>query len=156
MRHILPVLPVILAASLAFAQEDRREGYYYPPVTTTETFSRSLGPVPPAGQPVRAAFITEVTRAQLAAPANPRFVIFAKGSRAEHMIIVALDDEIFRTIHRARAMLAQLTANARGSSFFRQSELRYEATWFDLAKILGFEDIVISDGATWSHRIVLE
>ena len=156
MRSVLLALPLWLVATVAWGQEDIREGYYYPPVSTTETFSRSLGPTPPAGAPVRTAFITEITRAQLAAPESPRFVIFAKGGESEHMVIIALDDEIFRTLFRARALLAQLTSNARGSAFFRQSDLRYEATWFDLAKILGFADIVISDGATWSHRIILE
>ena len=53
-------------------------------------------------------------------------------------------------------MLAQLTSNARGTDFFVQNKIQTHATWFDLAKILGFADIVISDGATWSHRVVLE
>lgn len=147
MLTFLPVNPAIA--------EDPREGYYYPPVTSSETFKRSLGATPPAGRSVRTAFINEVTKAQLAAPESPRFVIFAKGRESEHMIIIALDDEIFRTPFRARALLAQLTANARGSSFFKNSNLRFLATWFDLAKLLGFQDIVISDGATWSHRVVL-
>ena len=154
MRNILTFLLVLLVVGNAWA-DDTREGYYYPQVSSAERFKREIGPVPPATRSVRTAFVTEITRAQLAAPESPRFVIFAKGEQAEHMIIVALDDEIFRTIFRARALLAQLTANARGSAFFRQSELRHFATWFDLAKILGFRDIVISDGVTWSHRIEL-
>ncbi len=154
MRMILIAIPIFLTAVAANA--DNREGYYYPPVTSSETFSRTLGPVPPAERPVRAAFITTVTKALLAAPESPRYVIFAKGQEADHMIIVALDDQIFRTPYRARAVLAQLTANTRGTEFFKKSNLRYYATWFDLAKLLGFQDIVIWDGATWSHKVVLE
>lgn len=154
MRHALALLAILLLAAPAAA--DSREGYYYPEVTSTEHFDRELNAGPPANRAVRSAFITEVTRAQLAAPESPRFVIFAKGEEAEHMIIVALDDQIFRTVFRARALLAQLTANARGTAFYRQSELRFQATWFDLAKLLGFEDIVISDGSTWAHRVVLK
>ncbi len=30
------------------------------------------------------------------------------------------------------------------------------ATWFDLARLPGFEDLVIPDGAIWSHRVVFE
>ena len=155
MRLIFAIVFTALFASPASAK-DEREGYYYPPAETTEVFSRSLGPTPPANRAVRTAFITSVTKAQLAAPESPRFVIFAKGEEAEHMIMIALDDQIFRTLYRARAVLAQLTANARGASFFKETNLRYHATWFDLAKLLGFQDIVISDGATWSHRVVLE
>lgn len=155
MRTIL-IIAALLFSTAGASADDKREGYYYPEVTTTERFSRTLPNVPPAGRKVRTSFITAVTKAQLAAPENPRFVIFAKGQTAEHMIIVALDDEIFRTLFRARAVLAQLTANARGTQFFRATDLRFLATWFDLAKLLGFEDIVISDGATWSHRIELQ
>jgi hypothetical protein len=148
-------LALCLAHGTAEAQDDR-SGYYYPPITSEEVFVRDILPTPPADRTVRTNFMTEVTKAQLAAPENPRFAIFAKGDDAEHMIIVALDDEIFRTLYRARALLAQLTANARGTKFFVDSNLQFTATWFDLAKMLGFADIVISDGASWSHRITLE
>lgn len=149
----------LLAAAIAapsLSKADSREGYYYPLVTSEETFSRTLGNPPPADRTVRANFITEITKAQLDAPESPRFVIFAKGQRSQHMVIIALDDEIFRTVFRARAVLAQLTSNARSTAFFQSNNLQYVATWFDLAKILDFKDIVISDGATWSHRVHLQ
>lgn len=147
----------MLAVSLggaALAQE--RDGYYYPPVGSEEVFARELGPTPPAGREVRVGFVTQITKAQLAAPESPRFVIFAKGGEAQHMIIVALDDQVFKTIYRARAVLAQLTSNARGTDFFIENGIESRATWFDLAKLLGFEDLVVSDGATWSHRVAFE
>lgn len=130
-------------------------GYYYPPITSEEVFARDLGG-PPADRRVRVNFVTQITKAQLAAPESPRFVIFAKGSGAEHMIIVALDDEVFKTLFRARAVLAQLTSNARGTDFFIQNGIEDFATWFDLARLLGFEDLVISDGETWAHRVAFE
>ena len=157
----------ILAAAAALAiaagtapaaeYESDREGYYYPEIGSQEDFRRDLGQ-PPAvpGRRVRTAFITQVTKAQLAAPETPPFVIFAKGAEAEHMIIVATGDGVFRTLYRARAVLAQLTANARGTEFFVKNGIQSEATWFDLAKLLGFEDLVISDGASWSHRVAFE
>ena len=157
----------ILAAAAALAiaagnapaaeYESDREGYYYPEIGSQEKFRRDLGQ-PPAvpGRRVRTAFITQVTKAQLAAPETPPFVIFAKGAEAEHMIIVATEDGVFRTLYRARAVLAQLTANARGTEFFVKNGIQSEATWFDLAKLLGFEDLVISDGASWSHRVAFE
>lgn len=151
---IAAALVAALAAPLAVAEE--REGYYYPPVKSEEVFKREMIDGPPAGREVRVRFITQVTKAQLAAPASPRFVIFEKGDQSQHMVIVALNDEVFRTLYRARAVLAQLTANTRGTEFFRETGLDTRATWFDLVKMLGFEDLVISDGATWSHRVVFE
>jgi len=152
------ILGLVVTALLAgpVATADPRAGYYYPPITSEETFEREISGTPTADRAVRAEFIIEVTKAQLAAPDNPRFVIFAKGHDAEHMIIVALDDDVFRTLFRARAVLAQLTANARGTAFFRKANIQFVATWFDLAKMLGFADIVISDGTTWSHRVALD
>ncbi|HUS52954.1 MAG TPA: hypothetical protein VMY41_02985, partial [Thermohalobaculum sp.] len=97
---------VIGIAGSAFAEGD---SYYYPPISSEEVFSRDLGAAPPAKRAVRVSFTTEITKAQLAAPETPRFVIFAKGDEAQHMIVVALDDQIFKTLFRARAVLAQLT-----------------------------------------------
>lgn len=138
------------------AGADERAGYYYPAVSSEEVFERALKNTPPSDRAIRTNFITEITKAQLAAPEHPQYVIFAKGREAQHMIIIALDDEIFRTLYRARAVLAQLTSNARSTEFFVKNNLQFVATWFDLAKLLGFRDIVVSDGVTWSHKIVLQ
>ena len=151
------VIVAIIAASLGGAAwAAGKDSYYYPPVNSEEVFARDLAPAPPAGRAVRVGFATQVTKAQLAAPESPRFVIFAKGDEAQHMIVVALDDQVFKTIYRARAVLAQLTSNARGTDFFIDNGIEAHATWFDLAKLLGFEDMVISDGATWSPRVIFE
>ncbi|MEM7176563.1 MAG: hypothetical protein AAGD47_16635 [Pseudomonadota bacterium] len=155
MRLLMITLAFALSSVLSHAAE--KESYYYPPVNSEEVFARDLTDEPPStNRAIRIAFITEITKAQLEAPETPRFSIFAKGAEAEHMIIVALDDQVFRTLYRARAVLAQLTSNARGTEFFIKSGIADRATWFDLAKLLGFEDIVITDGDLWSHRIVLE
>ena len=150
------IVAISFAGSVAAAYADENDSYYYPPISSEEVFSCDLGAAPPAGRAVRVGFATQITKAQLAAPDSPRFVIFAKGDEAQHMIVLALDDQIFKTIYRARAVLAQLTSNARGTDFFIQNGIEFHATWFDLAKLLGFEDLVISDGVTWSHRVVLE
>jgi hypothetical protein len=160
------LIAAIIAASLAAASlapvgpggaawAAGRDSYYYPTVSSEETFSREIALVPIPRRAVRVGLITQITKAQLAAPESPRFVIFAKGDQAQHMIIVALDDEVFKTIYRARAVLAQLTSNVRGADFFT-NDIQDYATWFDLAQMLGFDDLVISDGATWSHRVIFE
>lgn len=157
MRLLISIacLAVLLFGS-PVAAEDERAGYYYPPVGSDEVFEREIGQGPPTDRAVRVAFINEVTRAQTEEPSKPRIAIFAKGAEAQHMIVTALDDEVFRTLFRARAVLAQMTAAARRTEFFVDAGINLHATWFDLAKLLGFEDIVITDGATWSHRIVLK
>ncbi len=150
------LIAAIIAVSLGGAAwAAGKDSYYYPPVNSEEVFARVIAAAPLADRTLRILFTTQITKAQLAAPESPRFVIFAKGDEAQHMIIIALDDEVFKTIYRARAVLAQLTSNARGAELFI-NEIRDDATWFDLAKLLRFEDLVISDGATWSHRVIFE
>jgi hypothetical protein len=155
------LIAAIIAVSLAVASfggaawAAGRDSYYYPPVNSEEVFARDLALAPIPRRAVRVGLITRITRTQLAAPESPRFVIFAKGDEAKHMIIIALDDQVFKTVYRARAVLAQLTSNVRSADFFN-SNIEDYATWFDLAKLLGFDDLVISDGATWSHRVIFE
>ncbi len=149
-------LSLALLALPAAAQEieDRYAGYHYPPVTTEETFTRVIAPgTPPAEQAVRVNFVTSITKAQLAAPESPRYVIFEKGANSDRLMIIALDDDVFRTLFRARAVLAQLTSNMRGTDFFRQQDLHLEGTLYDMLQIMGFSSLVLSDGATWSHRV---
>ena len=155
------LIAAIIAVSLAVASfggaawAAGRDSYYYPPVNSEEVFARDLALAPIPKRAVRVGLINRITRTQLAAPESPRFVIFAKGDEAKHMIIIALDDQVFKTVYRARAVLAQLTSNVRSVDFFA-SNIEDYATWFDLAKMLGFDDLVISDGATWSHRVIFE
>ena len=69
--------------------------------------------------------------------------------------LVALDDTVFATLYRARAVLAQLTSQSRDTDFFVNNSIETSATWFDLAKLLGFKDLVITDGDAWAHRVLL-
>jgi hypothetical protein len=133
---------------------DRQEGYHYPPVETEEDFTRHLIQDAPASDPeLRERFVSLITRAQLDAPETPRYVVFAKGTDSRRLIIVALDDDIFRTIFRARAVLAQLSANLRESPLFVERGLDTTATFFDMLQILDFDNLTVTDGVEWSHRI---
>lgn len=147
---ILSTLPLA-----AFA-DDRREGYYYPPITSEEVFDRTVARAPKAIGAVRTAFITEITKGQLLSPTKPRIAIFGKGGETQHLIVVALDDDVFSTLFRARAVMAQLSAHARTTPFFKKNGIQFAATWYDLAKILGFEDIVLTDGKSWAHKVNIE
>ncbi len=147
---ILSILPFT-----AFA-DDRREGYYYPKITSEEVFDRTVAKAPKAIAAVRTAFITEITKGQLKQPTKPRIAVFGKGGETQHLIVIALDDEIFSTLFRARAVMAQFTSHARTTPFFKKNGIQFAATWYDLAKILGFTDIVLSDGKTWAHKVNIQ
>lgn len=137
----------------AVAAEDRYVGYYYPEITSEETFDRVIRASQGAGKAVRVDFVNVLTTAQLEAPESPRFVFFAKGEDAATLILTGLDDDVFSSIYRARAILAQLTVSVRRGGFFRQEELQYVATFYDLLQLMQFDELLITDGKTWTHRV---
>ncbi|WP_050932026.1 hypothetical protein [Aestuariivita boseongensis] len=141
----------LLGATSAAASE-RHVGYYYPAVTSTEVFDRVIRR-PGSNRDVRIDFLTQLTQAQLSAPESPRYIFSAKGTASTELIVVALDDEIFRTIYRARAVMAQMTSNIRSSPLFQEEELQTVATFYDLLQMLEFDSLIITDGHSWTHRV---
>ncbi|WP_300031990.1 hypothetical protein [uncultured Roseobacter sp.] len=152
MTRLIAALFALVFAG-AVAAEDRYVGYYYPEVTSEETFDRVIRATQGAGKAVRVDFVNVLTTAQLEAPESPRFVFFAKGSDADTLILTALDDDVFSTIYRARALMAQLTVSVRKGGFFRQEDLQYVATFYDLLQLMQFNELLITDGETWTHRV---
>ena len=144
-----------LVASFASANE-RHVGYYYPGITSEEVFDRTVRSGPTPGKAVRVEFVTNITQAQLAAPETPSFAVLAKGNDAKHLIMIALNDDAFKTIYRARGAMAQLTANLRSGGFFKAQDLHHVATFYDFLQILQFDTLVLSDGETWSHKVTFK
>lgn len=141
------------APSSAWAQERHAE-YYYPTPTVERYVSRAQT-APNANREVRIQFINSLTAEQMSRPYSPEYAIFVKGSEAEKMIIVALNDGAISNLYQARALLAQLTAIARNSALFEELGVEDLFTFFDLAKLLGFRRITISDGQNYAHQVLL-
>ena len=104
----------------------------------------------------RIGFVTELTNQSLSRSYPPSYVIFAKGTHAQKLIITGLSDNGYNTLFRARALFAMLTAMARSTQFFREQPNADRYTFFDLAKLLGFELITFTDGDSFTHQIELK
>jgi hypothetical protein len=147
----------IEARAQAIVNEDSRHaGYYYPPLTSTEIYKARGAVLPQATRETRLAFVTGLTQQQLTRPYPPNFAIFAKGDDAEKMIIVSMGDQGFRGIFQGRALLAQLTAVSRTSQLLRDFAVEDLFTFLDLARLLGFSQLTLSDGETFAHQIELK
>lgn len=140
----------------AVAAEDRHAGYYYPEPKTEETYTARARTLPESDRDRRLGFIVAFTVEMAKDPAPQRYVLFAKGTEAEKLIIVALDDNAFATLFRARAVVASLTSRVRASPLFAELGVQNLFTFYDLAKLIGFSQITISDGRKWAHRVWVE
>ena len=149
---------VFLSIALAgMAQAaDRHIGYYYPEPQTQEVYKARAQTLPEANRTLRIGFVTGTMQQQFTLPYPPQVAVFAKGARAEKLIVIGLVDGRVDTLFRARAIFANMTAAARQLPAFAQMGVQDTFTFFDLAKLLGFEKITISNGRDFAHQVLIE
>ena len=150
------ILLLALMASAEAGAADRHSGYYYPEPGAVEVYEARAGTLPQAGRTLRIAFVTGITNQNANHPYPPQAAIFAKGDQAEKLIIVALVDGRIDTLFRARAEFANMTAAARVLPAFQEMGVQDHFTFFDLAKMLGFEQITISNGRDFAHQVLIK
>ncbi|MGI9491500.1 MAG: molybdopterin-guanine dinucleotide biosynthesis protein A [Geminicoccaceae bacterium] len=148
---LLAVLTVASTFGTARA-DDRHAGYYYPEPASREIYRSEAPRLPGTNQQRRIGFVVNLSNNLLDKNYAPPFALFAKGARGEKMLIVALQDGVLDTLYRARAQLANLTSIARSMPIFRQLGPT-KLNFFDLLKMLGFEQITISDGDAFAHQV---
>ena len=159
MRSKVLLLIAVLAVGLtppAATADDRHEEYYYPTVSSRETYPARAITLPDSNRARRIGFIVGLARQQLSQDYPPEVAIFAKGAEAEKMIIVALNRDAISSLYQARAMLAQMTAIARSTEVFIQNRVEDSYTFLDLLKLLGYEQLTVSDGHSYAHQITIE
>lgn len=78
----LPIV-IVLAPPNAARSADRHAGYYYPPITSEETFRARSPIMENASREVRIGYIVAQTNGQHGRGFPPRYAMFAKGDDAE-------------------------------------------------------------------------
>jgi hypothetical protein len=142
-------------AAGAAGEESRHEGYYYPRVSSQEVYKARARTLDDSDKQRRLGFIAILLAQQLELPYPPQHILFGKGDEAEKMIVIGFGDS-FVTLYRARAVMAALTVLARDTPLFHEFQVDDLFTFYDLAKLLGFKEIVLSDGRLYAHRVTLE
>ncbi len=141
------------AAATPKADEDRYVGYYYPKPTAVETYTSPMQTIAGAERAQRVQFATVVSQGTIQSAYRVPYSVFVKGEKADKMIIVGLQPGEMSTIFRARAILANMTTMSRLSPFFQERTIAEDANFFDLLKLLGFQQITISDGDKFTHQV---
>ncbi len=149
---------ILIGASLGVpaAAGDRHAGYYYPEPATREVYKARSQTLPEADRGTRIGFVTGIANRLANQPYPPQAAMFAKGTEAEKLIIVALVDGRIDTLYRARAVLANMTAAARMLPAFQELGAESRLTFLDLAHMLGFKKITISNGRDFAHQVLIE
>lgn len=147
---------VMMTADGAAAQSrDRHAGYYYPVPQEIEDYTARAGRLPGVNRARRIGFVVGVTTAQLQRPYPPDVAMFAKGAQAEKLIITALSNDRLDTKYRMRGRLAIMTSVARTLPIVQQTPGADALTFLDVAYMLGFSQITISNGDDFAHQILL-
>lgn len=160
-RLILSVLLVSIgffAAPSAFGQTtiDRHAGYYYPPPKAIETYRSKARKLAGVNRRRRIAFVVAMANNIQARPYPPYISVFVKGTRAQKLIITAAQDGRLDTIYRVRGLLARMTSVARATPIFREFQVADLLNFLDLLKMLGFEQITVSNGRDFAHQILIK
>lgn len=153
------MLAIMAGGPMAIAQEpadDRHAGYYYPPLTSEEVYPARSETLPDSNRTRRIGFVVAMTQEQMSRPYAPVFAMYAKGADAEKLIIVSLERDSLVTLYQMRSFLAQMTAQARATPFFIENRVEDWYTFLDLLKLLGFTELTVSDGQTYSHQYLIE
>jgi hypothetical protein len=141
---------------VAAAKKDRHAGYYYPKDVTVEEYVARAKALPAMDRKARIEFTNQLNLQVLAKPYPPPFVLYTKGDAAEKAILVATTDDFVGTLYRMRAFLALMTTLARQTDLFKEFKVDDLFTFFDQLKLLGFEQLTVSDGKTYAHQIKLK
>ena len=141
------------AAATPKADDDRYVGYYYPKPTAIETYTSPMQTIAGAERAQRVQFATVVSQGTIQSAYRVPYAVFVKGEKADKMIIVGLQPGEMSTIYRARAILANMTTMSRLSPFFQERTVAEDANFFDLLKLLGFQQITITDGDKVTHQV---
>ena len=136
--------------------EDRYIGYYYPKPTSTEVFESQMQTIASMDRAQRIQFVTVVSQGTIQAAYRVPYAVFAKGEKADRMIIVGMQQGELNTIYRMRALLANMTTMSRLSPFFQERTVAEDATFFDLLKLLGFRELTITDGEKLTHQVMIK
>jgi hypothetical protein len=136
--------------------DDRYIGYYYPRPTSTEVFESSLQAIPGIERQQRIQFTTVVSQGTIQSAYRVPYAVFAKGEKADKMIIIGMQQGELNTVYRMRALLANMTTMSRLSPFFQERTVAEDATFFDLLKLLGFRELTVTDGEKVTHQVTIK
>ncbi len=147
---------ILMGPAAGQTPRDRHAGYYYPLPASVETYQARAKVLPDTNRRRRIGFIINVIGFMQKRPFPPVFDIFPKGAEAQKLIIVSKRAGQLDTVYRVRGLLATMTSVARTMPIFVNYQVETYFTFLDLLKMLGFQQITVTDGDAFAHQIKIE
>lgn len=127
-------------------------GIYFPPPTSFESPQVRFAQMGGVGANQRQLFVDQVNVAATNTGRSVPVVAQAVGSENHTLVLIYLTAENDMTPYLARGILARLTSIARFAPAIAEMGLTAEFDIYNMAAVMGFERIVVSDGRSFAHQ----
>jgi hypothetical protein len=144
--------PALTATAI---DEPAGAGTYYPQVSSHETPIIRFGKMAGIG-PEERQFLTDQVNLAASTPGRTfPIVAHAVGENRETLVFLYLEVELPMTPYLARAILARLTSVMRSAPAVAELGLSGEFDIYNTAAVLGFAQIIVTDGRDFAHQAKL-
>ncbi len=140
---------------LAKAQQDNLAGYYYPAPKVSETYKPKSRILAEANRANRVGFVTGLQALILQRPHEAKVAIIAAGAEADTIVVLGLTDRA-STVYRARGIVALMDTWARLTPIVQKLNVQDIFNFYDVANMLGFKRVVISNGVDFTYEVSIE
>lgn len=148
----LPLARNADAAAISAVDARSGAGTYYPAVTSRDApdirFVRMAG----VGPQQREFFVDQINIAAVTPGRTMSIVAQAIGEDRDTLVILYLGDEGEMTPYLARGLLARMTSVTRSAPAIAGMGLSSEFDIYNMAAVLGFRRIIVTDGRDFSHQ----
>ena len=140
------------APAPAAMDEATGAGEYFPLVSSFETPDIRFGQMANAGAEPRQLFVDQLNLAAISQGRKFPIVAQAVGENGETLVFMNLDGEWAMTPYLARGILARLTSITRFAPAIAEMGLSSEFDIYNMAAVLGFARIIVTDGRDFAHE----
>ncbi len=127
-------------------------GVFFPQATSVETPAIRFPPMEGVGKQQRGLFVDQLNLAATTQGRAIPIIVQAVGDGSETLVFLYLDAQGPMTPYLARGILARLTSITRFSPVISEMGLSGEIDVYNMAAVLGFKRIIVTDGRDFAHE----
>ena len=140
----------------AFVDTQTGEGQYFPPVTATEDRPVRFGMMSGAGPAQRQYFTDRVNMETSGRGLSAPIVVQSVGAEQDVLVLMVSGFQEPLTPYISRGLLARMTSVVRFAPAVTEIGLSQKLDVYDVAAVLGFKQIVVTDGRTTAFATELQ